>query len=213
MRVQPVEKASRRGSSLAGILEGLRYVRTQPVVNNIVGNLMMATVFGFSLFTLMPKWAVEILNGNETTYGVLLTSRGIGAVIGALMLAAVGATSLRGKLWTISNFTFPLGIIAFSLSRFMPLSMVIMAIMGWGWISLANISNAMVQTLVPDEMRGRVMGIYSLAFFGFMPIGSMIAGQMAARISMPSVTLSNAIILACFAVFIWLRRPQMRLLT
>lgn len=126
------------------------------------------------------------------------------------MIASMSRRQFRGKMWTIASFVLPLCMFLFAGVRSIPLAMLIMAANGWAFISLNNTTNAMVQTQIADELRGRVMGIYTLIFFGSMPIGSLIAGNLAEAIGAPTTLVINAAILLLFAAFIYWRKPEMR---
>jgi len=160
--------------------------------------------------TLLPAWSSKILGGDARTYGVLVSARGLGALAGALMIAALGRKPVRGKLWTAGNLIMPATMIAFAMVHWVPLSIVIIAIAGWAFMVQVNTSNALVQTHVPDELRGRVMGIYTLVFFGGMPLGSLMAGQLATRIGEPATLILNGLLLAVFAAFVWFRLSFVR---
>ncbi|MCB0230643.1 MAG: MFS transporter, partial [Anaerolineae bacterium] len=158
---------------------GLGYVRHNKVVLTLILNMAVIAMFGISLVTLIPAWSVDVLGGDVRTNGALLAARGIGAVSGALMVAALGSRPIRGKLWTVGSFVMPLAMFAFAAARIVPVSMAMLVGVGWSFMVVANTSNSMVQTMVPDELRGRVMGVYTLMFFGGMPLGSLLIGSMA----------------------------------
>ena len=126
------------------------------------------------------------------------------------MIAAMAGHGKRGRLWSTSSFLLPLAMIGFAITRWQPLSYFFLAGMGFFLISIMNTNNAMVQSRVPDELRGRVMGIYSLMFMGGGPIGSLLVGEVASWISEPTTALLCAGALVLFAVFILLRRPEIR---
>ena len=104
----------------------------------------------------------------------------------------------------------PFTLVAFALARWLPLSLVVIIITGWSFMVQVNTSNALVQTQVEDRLRGRVMSIYTLIFFGGMPLGALITGQLADRFGEPATLIINAIILAISAIYIWFRLPFIR---
>jgi MFS family permease len=161
---------------------------------------------------LLPAWAVSILGGNSATNGFLQSARGVGSLLGALMIASLGRFRFRGKLLTVGTFVFPLRMIVFAVVRWLPLSLLALVGVGWGSMVLLNIANALVQTHVSDELRGRVMGIYTLGFFGMMPIGALLAGGIAEIVSEPITVILSALITLGFAVWIWLYVPKLRTL-
>jgi len=140
----------------------------------------------------------------------LLSARGLGALIGALMIAWLSHRGIRGKLWTAGSLVLPITMIAFSLARWLPVSMLILVFTGWSFMVQVNTSNALVQSKVPDELRGRVMSVFTLIFFGGMPLGSLWVGSMASRLGAPMTVVINAVILIAFAGFVLLRLPFIR---
>ena len=144
MRIKPLSPPVRRVSAISALKDSLRYVKIDNLVQTLIISVLVLNVFGFGLITLMPAWAVSVLGGDVTTNGLLLSARGIGAVIGGLSIAALGGRK-RGKMWTISSFALPLVLIAFAAARWLPLSLVLMAGIGFSLIAIMNNSNAMVQ--------------------------------------------------------------------
>ncbi len=142
-------------------------------------------MFGFGFVTLIPAWAVVVLGGDATTNGFLLAARGVGSLIGSLTVAAMGRIKFRGKVWTINSLLLPILMVIFAYMHLLIPSMLAMACVGFATMMILNVSNAMVQTRIADEMRGRVMGIYTFFFFGAFPLGSLISGWAADIIGEP----------------------------
>lgn len=213
MKLKPPDPTARkRSAGLDEIGEGLRYVWHEPTLRMLISNIGFTTIFGLGMVTLLPAWAVNILHGDSATNGFLLSARGVGSLLGALMIASLGRFNMRGKMWTLGSFGLPVFILIFSAIRWLPLSLLVMAGIGWSFIWLNNVTNALVQTHVPDHLRGRVMGIYTLVFFGSTPIGSLIAGNLAGWLGEPATLRINAAVLFVFAVLIYWLRPEMRAL-
>jgi predicted MFS family arabinose efflux permease len=126
------------------------------------------------------------------------------------MIASLSRRQFRGKMWTVASFVLPLMMIIFAGVRSVPLALLVMAGSGWAFISLNNTTNAMVQSEVPDELRGRVMGIFTLVFFGSFPLGSLMAGNLADMVGAPTALIIFAGLLLLFAAFIFWRKPEMR---
>ena len=210
MRISLAPAPPRHASVIHAIIEGFNYVRADRLILTLTLSVFVMNVLAFGLITLIPAWAVKILNGDVTTNGVLLSARGIGAVIGGLTIAALSSRGVRGKMWTISSFLIPVMILGFALTRAMPLSLAMMAGMGFCLITMMNNSNAMVQARVPDILRGRVMALYSLMFMGGGPIGALAAGLMAERVGEPMTAIICAALLTIFALLIWMLRPEVR---
>jgi MFS family permease len=210
MKIGPLPKKEFNTSMTRDLIAGLTYVKSHDIIRMLITNIGIISLFGLGMMTLMPAWSVVILRGNAQTNGWLLSSRGAGALIGALMIAASGRKNIKGKLWTIGSFALPGIMIIFANVHWLPFSMAALVGCGWGFMTLANTTNAMVQTYVNDQLRGRVMGIYTLIFFGAMPLGSLLAGIMASWIGEPMTITLNALVLLAFAMLIWLFKPNMR---
>jgi MFS family permease len=192
------------------MIAGFSYVRKSLIARTVITNLAVTSLFGVSFVALMPAWAVKVLGGDAATNGFLQSARGAGALIGALMIAAIGVYIVRGRLVTLGSFVMPIFLLAFSTVRWLPLSLLTLVGIGWGFMVLANSSNALLQSHVPDELRGRVMSIFVLAFFGLMPVGSLLAGVAASRFGEPLTVAVGAGILLLFAVLVWARVPELR---
>ena len=212
MRIRPQAARARRVSAASDLMEGLRYVVAQPVIRALIGLVGVLSLFGVALFTLMPAWAVEVLSGDAATLGWLQSARGAGALIGALLLASLGRFKFKGKLLTAGTILFPLTLLIFALIRWLPVSLLVLVAVGAAQILALNLANAIVQTQVSDELRGRVMGIYSLVFFGFMPIGGLLAGAAAQYIGEPETVAVSALISLGVAALVWVFLPQVRAL-
>ena len=210
MKLKPFVPRARGGSALEDLREGLNYVRHNGAVRTIILTIGLVSLFGLSFVTLFPAWAVTILGGDATTNGLLQSARGLGALGGALMIAALGRFKGKGRLLTIGTFVFPALVLLFAQIRWLPLSLLVLAGAGWGFMILVNMANTLVQGQVPDELRGRVMGIYTLIFFGFMTIGSMLAGQAATLIGAPLTVTASALIMLAYAGLLWTLAPRLR---
>lgn len=210
MKLQPMPRLQRKATALHEIIDGLKHAWRDERLRMLISNIGVTTIFGMSMATLIPLWAVEILGGDAKTNGFLLSARGLGSLIGALMIASMSRRQFRGKMWTIASFALPVMMILFAGVRSIPLALLMMAGNGLAFISLNNTTNAMVQSQVPDELRGRIMGIFTLVFFGSFPIGALLAGNLADLIGAPTTVILFAIILLLFAVFVYWRKPEMR---
>jgi MFS family permease len=199
-----------RRSIWKDIRAGFQFVLSNRMVAFLIVGLGLITMFGMSIMTLIPAWSAKILGGDVRTNGLLLSARGVGALLGGLVIAALAKQGVKGKLWTLGSFIFPVVMLAFALANWMPLSMLALVGIGACFMLLANTTNALVQTRIPDEIRSRVMSIYTLVFFGAMPVGSLLIGNVAAAIGERTAVLINAVIMAIFAVVIWFKVPQLR---
>ncbi len=173
----------------------------------------IVSVFGISFTTLLPAWAVKILGGDATTNGLLQSARGLGALTSALFIASLGRFNYKGKLLTIGSLLFPVLMLIFSFINWLPLSLLVLVGIGSSLILTFNIANALVQTLVPDNLRGRVMAVYTFTFFGFIPIGALLMGTIAEHFSEPAAVMSGSVITFTVALIIFFFVPAIRKLT
>jgi MFS family permease len=213
MRIKPTVFAERKTKTFFEIKESIKYVYANKIILVLIASMGVVSVFGFGMLTLAPVWAVTILHGDATTNGFLLSARGLGALIGALTVAALGAQGIRGKMWNLGSFLLPVLLIIFALSPWLAAALLLLVGIGFGLMLMANNTNALIQTSIPDEMRGRVMAVYTMVFMGGMPIGSLILGALASIIPPQAAVLISGVILLAFAVFTWLANPQIRQLS
>ena len=181
-----------------------------PLIRMLIVIVGFASLFGLAFATLFPDWAVAILEGNATTNSLLQVARGTGALLAAIMIATLGRFRGKGKLLTIGMMVFPVMLILFSFTRTLALSMLVLVGAGWSFMLIMNMSNTLVQVEVADELRGRVMALYSLMLSGGGPIGALVVGVAADRTSEPTVGLVCAGMLLLYGVTIWFIRPEMR---
>ncbi len=210
MRLQPTVAPPRTTGALNEMREGLHYAMTHRMIRTLIMVAAVMSLFGMSFMTLAPAWAVTVLGGDATTNGWLQSARGLGALTGAIFIATLGQFRGKGRLLTLGTFVFPLMLLVFAQVRWLPLSLLAVAATGWGFMVLFNMENSLIQTLVPDQLRGRVISIYTLSFFGLAPLGALAAGWGAEFIGEPvTVSLSGLVCLG-FAAWIWLRVPELR---
>lgn len=210
MKLPPFQSVSRQISIGTEVKQGFAYVASKPVIRTIILNLGILSLAGLGFVTLLPVWAVDVLGGDATTNGFLHTARGLGALSGVFLIAAIGQTYSKGKLFTIGTFVMPVFLILLSFTRILPASFLALFGAGWGFMVIINLSNTLVQINVTDELRGRVMGIFTLTFFGLLPIGSLINGVIADQIGAPLTVQINAVILLAAAILLFLRFPALR---
>jgi MFS family permease len=212
MHLRPGEKTSQHSSTLSALKEGINYVRHQPIIRALVGLVATTSLFGMSLGTLLPAWSVKVLHGNAATNGLLFSARGVGSLLGALTLATFGRSRMRGKFITVGSLCFPIFITFFALTYWLPLSLLLMLFLGVATIFVVNLSNATIQSIVPDSLRGRVMGVYSTIFMGSMPLGALLLGTIAEHAGEAEAALLSSAAAFCIACLVWVLVPKMRTL-
>lgn len=210
MKLRPFVPKPVRASALADLKEGLKYVAAHPMIRTIIGLIGVISLFGISFATLIPAWSVDILHGDAKTNGFLQSARGAGALAAALLIASLGRFHFRGRLLTFGTFAFPVVTALFALVRWAPLSLVLLFGSGLSLILVFNLSNALVQTFAPNELRGRIMSIYALTFFGLIPIGSLGVGLTAERFGQPAAILIGTGITLLAATAIAVFMPHLR---
>jgi len=210
MRIKLEPHPVRRAAALAELGEGIRYVLNNRMILSLIGSVGIVSIFGIGMMNLLPAWATDVLHGDVTTNGWLVSARGLGSMISALMLAYWGLRKLRGRMWTAGTFVMPVMLFVFAWIRLVPLSLVALLGVGWGFMMVTNNAQAVVQSLVPDNLRGRVMGVYTLVFFGSMPIGALLAGTAAGKIGEPTTVMAGAVLLMVMAIAAWIFLPEIR---
>ncbi len=172
--------------------------------------LGVVSLTGMPYATLMPIFAKEILHGGARGLGQLMGATGLGALIGALSLAGRSGVRGLGRWITLSAAGFGISLIAFSLSRSFWLSAALLVPAGCAMMIEMAASNTLIQVMVPDRLRGRVMSVYSMMFMGMAPFGALLAGVLATHISAPrTVALGGAVCLVGAGIFA-LRLPFIR---
>jgi len=179
MRFAPREFVPRSGAMLSQIAVGLRYVRDSVGVRTVLMMLAVSSLFANAYSTLLPVFAEDVLHVGEKGLGMLSAASGLGALIGAFVLASWGDIKRKGILLVASYLWVPTVAILYAFSRSYPVSVGLLVLAGFGGSVQPAMTNTVVQTLVPDALRGRVMAVYSLIFFGSMSLGSLQAGAVA----------------------------------
>ncbi len=199
-----------RRHMLAEIGDGLRYVWQQPVIRTLTALIGITSIFGFSYSVLLPAYAVDVLKVGETGYGLLNAAVGVGALIGALAVASVSRRKGKGMQLTLGSLAFPLALLAFAATRSFWVTLIFMACVGVAFVIQNATSNTIIQLLAPDELRGRVMSVYSLFFFGTTPIGALFAGAAAERWDSTAAIVLGAGVTFAFALTVFFLVPAVR---
>jgi MFS family permease len=210
MKVAKRTLPGRTTSLTAEFREGFNYVSRFLPVRSALTLLALVSMLGMPYTVLMPAIATKLLHGGAHTLGFLMTASGVGALTGALYLASRKSILGLGRVMVASAALFGAGLIAFSFSRSLILSLVILTTVGAGMMITMASTNTIVQTIVREELRGRVMAFYSMAFLGTAPLGSLMAGAVAERIGPTNTILAGGI--GCIAAAVWfgMRLPLIR---
>lgn len=210
MTVQPREHPPRTTSAREELVDGFRYVSRFLPVRSALTLLALISLLGMPYSVLMPAIATNLLHGGANTLGFLMTASGVGALAGALFLAARRTVLGLGRAMSLSAVVFGVGLVLFSLSKVLWLSLLILPIVGAGMMITMASTNTIVQTIIEERMRGRVMAFYTMAFLGTAPIGSLLAGAIAERIGSEATILAGGV--GCILAggwFAW-RLPRLR---
>ena len=186
MKMTPNKEDSEKTRVLQGLKEGFIYAFGFPPIRSILFFLGWISLVGTANTTLMPVFARDILHGDSKTYGFLMAAIGVGAIIGAIFLASRKNVLGLGRIITIASGIFGIGLISFSLSHTLWLSFFLLLITGFGMMVHMASSNTILQTIVDDDKRGRVMSLYAMAFMGMAPLGSLVGGSLAGWIGAPT---------------------------
>jgi MFS family permease len=190
--------------------EGFAYVSAFAPIRDLLLLLACVSLAGMPYAVLMPVFATKVLRGGPHTLGWLMTATGIGALCSALWLAMRTSVLGLGRIVCGASLVFGSALIAFSYSRSIWLSLPLLVLVGGGMMMQMAATNTLIQTLVDEHMRGRVLSFYTMAFFGMTPFGSLLAGAISSSFSAEIAVRSGGII-TLLAVALFIRRlPQLR---
>jgi len=195
---------------LEGLKEGIKYAYNFKPIRVLLLLIGLVSLTGMPYTVLMPVFARDILRGDAHTLGFLFGAVGSGALIGAVYLASRKSVLGLGRWIAIATAVFSLGLLFFSFSRNIYLSVALMLFTGFGMMMQMASTNTLLQTLVDDDKRGRVMSLYVMAFMGTAPFGSFMAGTLASTIGAPYTVLSSGIICLIGAVLFYRNLPTLR---
>ena len=204
------EQPEPQSRALSHMREGFRYAFGFPPIRAILTLLALTSLLGMPYVVLLPVFASDVLGGGPQTLGFLMSAAGLGALSGALYLASRPSVRGLSRVIVIAITVFSLGLIAFSASRSQPLSIALLLITGFGMMVLTASINTVLQTIVDEDKRGRVMSLYAMAFMGMAPFGSLLAGTLASNIGAPATVMIGGI--ACLGAASWFysRLPAIR---
>jgi MFS family permease len=219
MRLPAWEPKASQRTPLLDIKDGLSYVVRDPLKRALVGALVIHSIFGTLHITLMPVFARNVfvvegirgLQNGETRLGLLMAAFGLGALAGALGVAALGDRTRPGTRITVGLFVYPIAFILFSWAPSFWAALPLLAVGGWSMITLLATTNMLLQSTTPDSLRGRVMSLYTLVLVGLMPFGHLLAGFLADFFnSAPLAVRTAQFVVLLTAVAVWFWAPQVR---
>jgi len=193
MRLKPLDYSVSRESNLNQMREGFQYLASEKDIMGLVTMVAVYSFVGFGSLTLVPVFAKDILKIGVEGFGHMLSWQGVGALLGGALLIFFGDLFHKGKLLLFSRVLIGPGIAGLALSRTPWISMALMTVMGFSLITQLVISNTMIQTIVPDNLRGRVISTYTWALGGFYPLGSLLMGALGDQIGAPTAALISGL--------------------
>jgi MFS family permease len=195
---------------LKDLSDGLRFIKDNRIILILISMVGITSLFGISYVILMPVFANDVLNVGVKGLGSLMSSAGFGALIAALVLARLGDFKYKGKLLISSSIIFSISLVLFSLSKTYFISLITLILIGAASVTATGLINTLLQTLVPDEFRGRAMSAFMLTFAGFMPFGNLLAGTLSHIWGVSITVLIGGITCAVFFIIINILYPQIR---
>jgi len=210
MKLPPRLQTDRPPAPLSHATHGFRFVRQTMPVRDLLLMVALVSFAGMPYATLMPIFAEEILHGGPKGLGWLMASAGVGSLCGALILASRSTVRGLGRIVGASALVFGISLTLFAMSRTFWLSAILLFIVGLSMITQAASTNTLIQSMVPDSMRGRVMAIYAMSFMGMAPIGALVEGWIAERIGAPYTVMIGGVVCVAGAIAFNIRLPGLR---
>jgi len=213
MKLNVAEREKQAPQVLEKLKEGFSYAFGFKPIRALLFMVALISLMGMPYMTLMPIFAKDILSGGPRTLGFLLAGVGTGAVIGGFFLASRKSVLGLGRIIVMASICFGVGLIAFSFSRVFLLSLALMVFIGFGMMVQFASSNTVLQTLVEEDKRGRVMSFYTMAVMGMMPFGSLLSGTLAHAIGAPHTLLVGGMCCVAGALLFARKLPLLRSLS
>jgi len=210
MRLIPIERTRPTTRVMDEMRDGFQYVARSVPIRSVLLLLALVATMGMPYTVLMPAIAAQTLHGGPNTLGLLMTATGVGAVAGALYLASRQSVLGLWRVMAIATLTFGVGLVLFSFSRNLWTSVALLMLVGAGFMVETASTNTILQTIVDERLRGRVMAFYTMAFLGTAPIGSLIAGILAARLGATTTVMLGGIACSIGGVWFATQLPTLR---
>jgi MFS family permease len=205
MRLAPYVRTERRLDAVGELREGWRYMVRTPTIARVILLLAVMSLFVIPFSTLLPIYARVIFHGDAATFGLENSFIGLGAICGALYLtsANAGTEMARKKILLMTTFVFGVGLILFSHTTWFPLAMGFAVVSGFGMMAQTTMTNTIIQTSVAPEMRGRVISYFAMAYFGMMPLGSLLIGGISQYAGAQNTVLGSGIVALIVLAIFW----------
>ncbi|NWG04900.1 MAG: MFS transporter [Syntrophaceae bacterium] len=210
MKITPKKREAKSAEVFRGLKEGFSYAFGFAPIRAVLLLLALVSLMGMPFTVLMPIFAEKILQGGPKALGFLLGATGVGAITGSIYLASRKSVLGLGRIIVITSCLFGIGLIGFSLSRLFWLSLFTMFLTGFGMMVQMASSNTVLQTIVEEDKRGRIMSFYTMAFMGMVPFGSLLAGSLADNIGAPNTVMLGGITCILGSVIFAKKLPKLR---
>lgn len=209
MQFPPFERQPQVEPTLTQVRVGLQYILSNPDIRSMVSLVGVSQLFGFMYAVLLPAYASQVLQVGETGLGTLNAATGIGALVGSLTVASLGHSRRQGTLLTLGSFLFPAAVLLLAVSNSLAFSMGCLALAGMGFVAQSATINTLIQNKIPDELRGRVMAVYSLMFFGTTPFSALLAGSLGQSLGVRAGVAIGAGVTMLFTIAVFLLVPSL----
>jgi MFS family permease len=205
MKLAPYVPTERRQNAMGELREGWRYLVRTPTIARVILLLAVMSLFVIPFSTLLPIYAKVIFHGDAATFGLENSFIGLGAICGALYLTSANAVTevARKRILLMTTFVFAIGLILFSHTTWFPLAMLFAVIAGFGMMAQTTMTNTIIQTSVAPEMRGRVISYFAMAYFGMMPVGSLLIGAVSQYAGAKNTVLGSGILALVVLAIFW----------
>lgn len=204
MKLPKRASQQKKKNVFAELKEGLVYIKQTPAISSVLIMLALISLFVLPYTTLIPVYARDIFHGTAATFGVIDSFIGLGAFSGAIFLASLKPGTNFRKVLAVNTFVFGTGLILFSHATWYPIALMFATFGAFGMMSQVTISNTIIQTTVRQDMRGRVISFYAMAFFGMQPLGGLIVGAVSQKIDVQNTVLAQgiiAVLIGCWHVY------------
>jgi predicted MFS family arabinose efflux permease len=210
MRLPPMPKRSDPRSPWEQLKSGVVYSVRHPELRGLLLLALFFSTFGIAYMTVLPAFVDRVLGAGPTGYGLITSAAGLGAVSGALFIARYGDGGFRGQILFRAAMVFPIVLALFALNTNFLLALLLTYLLGVGFMLQFTQINTLLQTRVEDHMRGRVLSLYTLTFFGFTPFGNLLVGTLGESLGLSKALVIMAVITLVSAVVIFWRTPQLK---
>ncbi len=210
MQLTAHERKSLSLSPWQQLTSGLAYAKNTPELRGLLLMALFFSLFGISYSTVLPAFVDKVLHQGASAFGVINAMSGVGAVAGAFMIAQYGDRGQRGRWLVWSALLFPLVLAAFAINQNYPVSLVLALLLGVGFMLTFTLINTLLQTHLADEMRGRVLSLYTLTFYGFTPFGNLLIGSLSERLGLSTAITASAVASLALSAVVILTTKQLR---